>query len=40
MEGAGMIPGENGGRVGGEDCEELIRAGLNYYIDHCIVYKL
>lgn len=40
MEGAGMMSGENGGRVGGEDCEELIRAGLNYYIDHCIVYEL
>ena len=35
-----MMSGEKGGRVGGEDCKELIRAGLNYYIDHCIVYKL
>ena len=29
MEGAGMMSGEKGGRVGGEDCKELIRAGLN-----------
>lgn len=34
------MSGENGCRVGGEDRKELIRAGLDYYIDHCIVYKL